>query len=1129
MALPTNANQVQAFAGAMYGVQIGTFTMAQVNNDIISSGGLNKALNSYYAASFGSVPTATVAATVATNLGLTGAALTSGAAYIAGQLNAAAANARGEVIANILNLFAGMASDATFGAAASAWNAKVDAAATYTGSTNVAMGFSVGQAATITLTGEAENITALGIDNTFNSSPISVTVFGMTGFMDSYIGDTLDGGEGNDTLNMVVSSGGAFTSSNIENINITVKPNNLGSSPVELDMTEVKDVENLTAYSLRTATDLFEVQQISALTYKNNLRGEASNLNVEYALEVVAGDDDTLDLTVENNIDGGLVTVNGIETVNITAVGTNVFDLSAVDAEVNISGAANVELDLLADDALTFTNEAAGSVILYAALATSVTNSGSGDLTVVDVADAATVTNSGTGSLSFEDTAAATATITNSSSKDLTVVAVGAGATITNSGSGTLTVTTTGDNADITNSGTGNADITAGADSTIVNSSEGTLTVSGAGAGTAITNSGKGAMSIINSLAASVDSTGAGNVTIGNDVLADEAKITATGTGALTVSLTNNGATIDASTGSGDVTLTINAPSTERTGTVDFTAGSGDALVILGAKGLDVSVKLTGGTGANEIQLVDVSSDDFDFTNVSGFETITYTGTEAVSWDTSGIQAKAETTLVFGAITTTVGTSVDGLDGANGVNAGDVGGLGLTGTDGPDGVTAAEITAYDENQTFVFNTSLSSAGADGNNGPGNGGAGAAGDATTTDGGAGGAGADGAAGGMGASVLTFADATATVLNITLNGVTLDSSGGDGGDGGVGGAGGAGFNVVDAGDGGDGGAGGAGGNGGLAGLAAVTIDAQAATAALTINIASNKSADGTVTANKLVALGGTGGAGGAGGFGGKGGLTSVAGATNGDNGVAGAAGSNGSSASPAPIAGLAVADTATVNITGDADFSIGLLSGADLTVDASALSGDLTVTTEDGDDTIIGGRGVNTIGLMGGVDTVDLTLSEGIVDAVYILGVTGTDITDATKGVATITGFDLSSDELVINGAVAVANTKFELTASDLVAGVTDYSVYQYKVTAGVFDFGKSSTALAVSTATDAEFQDGIHIVFTDVLKAVNKSVAYFDGTDSWLFVSDATTGYQADSDTVIKLVGVEVTNITQVLG
>ena len=68
---PTNAAQVQAFAGALYGVQVGSATMAQVTADITAAGGLNNALNAYYTASFGSAKVADVGDTVAANIGLT--------------------------------------------------------------------------------------------------------------------------------------------------------------------------------------------------------------------------------------------------------------------------------------------------------------------------------------------------------------------------------------------------------------------------------------------------------------------------------------------------------------------------------------------------------------------------------------------------------------------------------------------------------------------------------------------------------------------------------------------------------------------------------------------------------------------------------------------------------------------------------------------------------------------------------------------------------------------------------------------------------------------------------------------------------------------------------------------------
>jgi hypothetical protein len=280
-------------------------------------------------------------------------------------------------------------------------------------------------------------------------------------------------------------------------------------------------------HGLRTSLKLFEVQEISEIVYKNNLRGLDSNLTVDYAVEVVGGDN-TLELTVENNTDGGLVTVNGIETINIRAVGENVFDLTALDAkaelgakaEVNISGDDNVELDLLALDAVTVKNSAAGIVILEATLATSVINSGTGSMTLTDVADGATVTNSGSGELSFDVAAADAATITNSGSEKLTVVTVGDDATITNSGAGELFVEATGK-------------------------------ASEPGKDVTITNSGSDGATTINASLATVISVSAGSLTVKEDAFAADAKITATGTGNVTVTVKDTDAEINASASTG--------------------------------------------------------------------------------------------------------------------------------------------------------------------------------------------------------------------------------------------------------------------------------------------------------------------------------------------------------------------------------------------------------------------------------------------------------------------------------------------------------------------------------------------------------------------------------------------------
>ena len=130
--LPTNLSTVEAYVGALYGYAVGSSTMTQINADIVSYGGLNNTLNAYYSAAFGSQTTASVAKTIVANVGLGTDA--NAIAYVTGQLNAAAPAARGAAVANILNAFAGLTADTTYGAAATAWNATVASSVAYAGS-----------------------------------------------------------------------------------------------------------------------------------------------------------------------------------------------------------------------------------------------------------------------------------------------------------------------------------------------------------------------------------------------------------------------------------------------------------------------------------------------------------------------------------------------------------------------------------------------------------------------------------------------------------------------------------------------------------------------------------------------------------------------------------------------------------------------------------------------------------------------------------------------------------------------------------------------------------------------------------------------------------------------------------
>lgn len=146
--LVTNAVQVARFANALYGIKLGSTTNAAVNADIANIG-LSATVNAYYDYSFGSKTSAEVAAIMLGNLGLTGN--TAAAAYVEGQLNAAG-SAKGVAVLNMLNAFSNLESDATFGAAATAWNATIVSAQAYTASNTADVAATATTTQTFTLT-----------------------------------------------------------------------------------------------------------------------------------------------------------------------------------------------------------------------------------------------------------------------------------------------------------------------------------------------------------------------------------------------------------------------------------------------------------------------------------------------------------------------------------------------------------------------------------------------------------------------------------------------------------------------------------------------------------------------------------------------------------------------------------------------------------------------------------------------------------------------------------------------------------------------------------------------------------------------------------------------------------------
>jgi hypothetical protein len=211
---PTNAAQVQTFATALYGVQVGTTTMAQVTADIQAAGGLNNALNSYYTASFGAATTASVAQTIATNVGL--GTDTNAIAFITAQLNAAAPAARGAAVIGMLNNFLNTTTG-TYATAAAAFNTTVSTAVAYTGSTNVALGTANPPVINnFVLTAGIDTFTATSASDVFYGviAPGSATTLASASSLNDL--DTLVGfNGGNNTLKLAVDNTNAAASFNV--------------------------------------------------------------------------------------------------------------------------------------------------------------------------------------------------------------------------------------------------------------------------------------------------------------------------------------------------------------------------------------------------------------------------------------------------------------------------------------------------------------------------------------------------------------------------------------------------------------------------------------------------------------------------------------------------------------------------------------------------------------------------------------------------------------------------------------------------------------------------------------------------------------------------------------------------
>jgi hypothetical protein len=157
MAISTNGTVIARLAGGLYNTVMSNATYLEVASQDPST-----LANTLYARDFAKSTDLAVATTLLANLGLASQAGLD--AWVAAQLTAAGAANKGAKIVSLLNDFAGLASDATWGTYATAFNTKVDAAlaaSQKTGSVEAkfeAAGTVASTAATFTLTTGADTV-----------------------------------------------------------------------------------------------------------------------------------------------------------------------------------------------------------------------------------------------------------------------------------------------------------------------------------------------------------------------------------------------------------------------------------------------------------------------------------------------------------------------------------------------------------------------------------------------------------------------------------------------------------------------------------------------------------------------------------------------------------------------------------------------------------------------------------------------------------------------------------------------------------------------------------------------------------------------------------------------------------
>jgi hypothetical protein len=406
MAISTNGTVLARLAGALYNTQMSNATYKEVAS--LDPSALADVL---YARDFSASTDAAVATTLVTNLGL--ASVTGLDNWVAAQLTAAGSH-KGAKVVELLNSFAQMTADTTYGAYATAFNTKVDAALALSqttdnaGGTFAAAGTPV--SATFALTAGTDTKTLGAGDDTIDATVATLGAL-----------DVVNGGAGNDTLNVVdsgaVASLGGATFSGIEKVNISaggaVGAVAVVGTAAGTNTSAVAQIGTFTVASASTTAQKYNVT-INGVVYESGTAAAATYLGASDAITAVIsahlGDSvsiGSLDATAHTTTITSAVAGTPLPTISVaisgtTGTGTASWAQSSTANVTKTSATAVKQIETItiaSDTTVATTGIDAGDLITLSVSGVDYVVASSGDTETSAASDVAALINSvlGTG------------------------------------------------------------------------------------------------------------------------------------------------------------------------------------------------------------------------------------------------------------------------------------------------------------------------------------------------------------------------------------------------------------------------------------------------------------------------------------------------------------------------------------------------------------------------------------------------------------------------------------------------------------------------------------------------------------------------------------------------------------